>query len=158
MTELVWTTNGSGSTRNAVGFYYTSFPPTGNNTVTVTTGGGGTKYAVLGGSVIYENVLSVANVGNVASLSVDVNDSVIGTQLLAVAVNASSIDNGSKNEMYSNGSSVTGSGDYGLIQSSVGTGGTVNFTMDGSSSVQMTQVMQINPNRYNRDFLQMFFN
>lgn len=157
MTQLVWTTNGSGSSQNAVGFFYTSFPPTGNNTVSVTTGGGGTKYAVLGESIIYENVLSLANVGSVASLGVDVTGTSVGTQLVMATVNAASIDNASKNELYSNGSVASGSGDYGLIQTSVGTGGTVNFTMDGTASVPMSQVMQVNPNRYNRDFLQMFF-
>lgn len=157
MTELVWTNNYHGSSSNAVGFFHLSFPPTGNNTVSVTTGGGGTKYAVLGESIIYENVQSLADIGNVESLSVNVNNSVLGTQLLSATVNAASIDTPTKNELYSNGSTVGASGDYGLIQRTVGTGGTVNFDMDGSSSQQSMQIMQVSPNRYNRDFLQMFF-
>jgi hypothetical protein len=155
MTELAWTPNGSGFGWNAVGFYYLSLPPTGTNTVSVTTGGGGTKYGLIGESIIFENVRDLGNVGNIAGLNVDVNNTVPGIYLLAATVNAAAINTATKNEVYSNGATTSGSGDYGLIQSTVGTGGTVNFSMSGTASLPMTQVMQINPNIYNRDFLHM---
>jgi hypothetical protein len=155
MTELVLSQAGSGSTRNAVGFYYLVFPPTGNSTVSVTTGGDGTKYAVFGESIIYENVESVADIGNVASLSANVTGTTVGTRIASIVANGLSLSSSNQYDLYHEGSSVTGSGDYAVMQEAVGTGGTMTFSVSGSSSVPNSQFIQINPNYYNRDFLQL---
>lgn len=157
MTELVLSQAGSGSSRNAVGFYYLIFPPTGTSTVSVSTGGDGTKYAVSGVSVIYENVQSIVDLGNIASIGVVINNSQLGDRYLGVLTNGVSLSNPSRTELYlPNGSSVTGVGDYTLIHEDVGNGGTVNFAASGSSSTPNSQYIGIYPNLYNRDFMHLF--
>jgi hypothetical protein len=157
MTELVLSQLGSGTTRNATGFYYLAFPPTGTSTINVTTGGDGTKYAIIGESIIYENVQSLTDIGNVASLSVNVTGTTPGIQLLSVVANGAALSSPNQTELLREGSSVTGTGDYGLIQSAVGTGGTVNFAVSGTASTPNSQFMQLNPNYYNRDLMQLFY-
>lgn len=156
MTELVLTLAGTSVTRNAVGFYYLVNPPSGSSTVSVSTGGDMTKYAVLGESIVYDNVRSLADAGNVPALAVNVTGTPVGSQLLAVSANGNNLTGTQKTELFRDGSGITGAGDYGSVQIAIGTGGTVTFDSAGTDSVASTQVMELMPNIYKNNFFSMF--
>lgn len=134
MTQEGMVQYGGFGVRTNIGIYSLRNPPTGNSTINVNTGGGGTKTSVMYGSAVYTNVDTIGSVVQDESLGVtvttDSNARAIAVTLLGGPIDADGV---SHNEIYRNGDSVSGAGDYMCMQDNVGST-TFSNTGSGSSS------------------------
>lgn len=137
-------TLGSTTERSAVSIYSLWNPPTGAQTVAVTTATD-TKTAVAGQSVAYSGVaaleLGATGNGTTASVTVTIPTGGMG---FAVMANGASITSVNRTERYRTGSSVGGRGDYIAVQDTATTG-SVAFTFAGTATTPAAQAVVMRP-------------
>lgn len=153
MTQLSFAESGSSTNRQAMGIYYLQNPPTGSNTVSVTTGGTPTKVSVAGASANFSNVgtINTPVTGSATSTDHEITvtgstsaDMQFGVTAASLAPYDASMGNWSANTagvkdasgLYYAGSSVSGTGDYATIRFKPGT----NTSIGGSASASTAWV------------------
>jgi len=131
----------------ACGIYVLWNPPSGAQTVSVTSGGAGTRAAVAGNSVAYTGVGSV-NYGTDLSGTAPATGITItsdsSSMTFAVFSNGAALSAPNKTQRYLAGSSVTGIADYILIQDAAGAS-SVTFTASGTSTTPDLQAISLSP-------------
>lgn len=160
MSQIALVLNGSSTSRSAVGIYQLASPPTGNVTVSVTTGGASTKAGVSGMSVIYDNVRYYADSGSIANMSLSISNVIPGMRAISVTGNNSSITSQTASDTFElyrdDGGSISGVGDHISMLDTVGnSGGSVALSNNGSSSSPIAQTIVLYPNIYGGNFLQL---
>ena len=156
--NLVWYGNGSGTSRNTVGIYYIWNPPTGSNTVDVTSSGTATVESVVGYSAVYHNVSqATATVALTVSTSPSGSSGVsLESQVLYATTTSGSIDyslpSAGDDTMtaWRGGSLVGGIGDYSVVQTDATTAsGPVSFTNGGTTGTPCGVIVYITGRQFN---------
>jgi len=138
---------GSSTSRAWHGTYYLFNPPTGNNTVSVTSTGTGTKTAIAIQSILYRGVSSVLDVGAITTLGLNVTGTQSGEVYILNTTNGGALSTiTSPGRMsYVAGSSVGGVGDYAAFADFTSIGGTMNVTFSGTASTPGMLVTELWP-------------
>ncbi len=127
--------------------YYLFNPPTGNNTVSVTSTGTGTKTAIACQSMLYRGVRSIGHVGVTTGLGVIITGDIRQEVFIMNASNGAIMSTiSSPGRMsYTAGSAVTGVGDYIGVADLRSVGGTTTATFGGTATTAGVIVTQLNP-------------
>lgn len=129
------------------GTYYLFNPPTGNNTVQVTSTGTAVKTAVACQSLLYRGVRTLANVGAAASLGVIITGDIRQDVFILCGSNATAMGTISSpaRMSYTAGSAVTGVGDYIAVADLRSVGQTTTATFGGTVGTPGVIVTQLIP-------------
>lgn len=138
---------GSSTSRAWQGTYYLFNPPTGNNTVQVTSTGTAVKTAVACQSLLYRGVKTLANVGSAATLGVTITGDMGQDVFILCASNGASMGTISSpaRMSYTAGSAVTGVGDYIGVADLRSLGQSTTATFGGTVSTPGIIVTQLFP-------------
>lgn len=138
---------GSSAARAWQGTYYLFNPPTGNNTVQVTSTGTAVKSAVACQSLLYRGVRTLANVGSAANLGVIITGDIRQDVFILCGSNATAMGTiSSPGRMsYTAGSAVTGEGDYIAVADLRSVGQTTTATFGGTAGTPGVIVTQLIP-------------
>lgn len=143
MTQLGLTLGGSSSNRAAVGLYYLANPGTGIKSIVVTPGGASTKARVACQAVAFADVGSVGAAQTAAATTHAVTSATDG-YAVRVLSNGAVLSSPNQTSEYLNGATVSGVGDYFLMQSAAGAA-SVSFTSSGTATTPLSIGVSLGP-------------
>jgi hypothetical protein len=133
MTQLGSVEVGSSTNRACICFFSKVNPGTGDITMAVASAGTPTKTAVMAQSLIYTNTSGASGFTNAATTGLTVTTAA-GDVAVIVTSNGVTLATANKNVRYSDGGSITGIGDFMVMQDAVASGSSVAFTNSGTAS------------------------
>lgn len=135
---------GISTTRARAAIYSIVNPPTGAQTVSVTSTGTGTKTRVSGQSVAYSGVASLGTpaVWVTANLSVSLTGATT-SMLFAVHGNGSQLTAVNQTQQFLSFTSVGGAGDSLAVQDAAGTGSPTTFTATGTAATAQCGAVEL---------------
>lgn len=144
MTQLNLTLLGSGTSRSAYAIFYLFNPTKGAQNCVVTPGGTATKTGVRVATVSYNGVNSVGTAQTAAALTISATSVANGYNIFG-HINGVTMTSPSQSQRVLLGSSVSGVGDFLLVQDAAGTGSNITFSVGGTATTPGTFGVALSP-------------